>query len=147
MNNYDCECIFYLGLQVQKTLEEKNKVWLYIDNYYDSINIIYEDYKKYDNTNKSLLDSINDYIDNNINFILETLKGSYEIYKSNNKLNNLELAMIEEIDMILDCNFDNEIELSENTKLKIAREIICKEDRLWEDLNNIIRDKIEECEE
>lgn len=60
-------------------------------------------------------------------------------------LNNLEKALIDEIDMILDCNFEQYepgIDLSKNEKLELSREIICEEDQLWEDLNYIIIDKI-----
>ena len=39
----------------------------------------YEDYKNYDNKNKSLLDSINDYIDNNKRKILDRVKGAFDL--------------------------------------------------------------------
>ena len=61
LKDYDYECIFYLGIQTIKYLELEDKC-LYIDKYYNTIKEIYNDYKNYDNTNKSLLDSINDYI-------------------------------------------------------------------------------------
>lgn len=69
---YRCKCMFYLGIEIIKILELEDK-FLYIDNYYDMIFELYDDYEKYDNTNKSLLDSINDYIYNNIDKIKERL--------------------------------------------------------------------------
>lgn len=62
-------------------------------------------------------------------------------------MNNLKLALVEEINMLL---LDNEINLSTKEKFKIAVDIIENEDSLWEELNNIILDKIKklkkECE-
>ena len=45
--DYKSECIFYLGMEIMKALllEEQH---MYIDVYYNTINEIYEDYKKYD---------------------------------------------------------------------------------------------------
>lgn len=77
MNNYDCECIFYLGIQIEKTFNLEKK-FLLIDEYYSSIKLIYEDYKKYDNKNKSLLDSINDYIDDHTIYIINIIKSSID---------------------------------------------------------------------
>lgn len=77
MNNYDCECIFYLGIQISKTFSLEKK-WLLIDEYYNGIKTIYEDYKKYDNKNKSLLDSINDYIDDNTTYIIGIIKNAID---------------------------------------------------------------------
>lgn len=73
--DYDTMCIFYLGIQIMKAFEVK---FLCIDFYYDKIKEIYEDYKKYDNGNKSLLDSVNDYIDNNKQEIYEKVKHCFE---------------------------------------------------------------------
>lgn len=78
MRDYDCECIFYLGLQIEKMLSLGEK-WLLIDEYYNAIKGIYEDYKKYDNKNKSLLDSINDYIYDNRTFIGEKIEKSFDM--------------------------------------------------------------------
>lgn len=78
MNNYDCECIFYLGIQIEKALLLEGQ-HLYIDEYYNAVKDIYEDYKNYDNKNKSLLDSINDYIDNNEQKILDRVKGAFDL--------------------------------------------------------------------
>ena len=74
---YKSECIFYLGMEIMKALllEEQH---MYIDVYYDIINEIYEDYKKYDNKNKSLLDSIHDYINENEQKILNQVSKAFE---------------------------------------------------------------------
>lgn len=77
MTDYDCECIFYLGIQISKTFNLEKK-FLLIDEYYSSIKLIYEDYKKYDNKNKSLLDSINDYIDDHTIYIINIIKNSID---------------------------------------------------------------------
>ena len=38
MNNYDCECIFYLGIQIEKTFSSILKEqWLLIDEYYNAV--------------------------------------------------------------------------------------------------------------
>lgn len=63
LKDYDCECIFYLGIEIMKLLELEDKC-LYIDEYYIQIKNIYEDYKNYDDNDKSLLDSIDSYINN-----------------------------------------------------------------------------------
>lgn len=56
---------------------------------------------------------------------------------------NLEKALMDEIDMILDCYEDYEnVKLSEETKNDIANDIINYEDQLWEDLHVIICDYI-----
>lgn len=58
-------------------------------------------------------------------------------------MNDLEKALIGEIDMNLDSIFDGEsVEVKEEVKLKIAQEIINEEDSLWEMLNDIINEKI-----
>lgn len=75
--DYKSECIFYLGIQISKAFNLEKK-WLLIDEYYNSIKLIYEDYKKYDNNKKSLLDSINDYIDNNKQKILKQVSKAFE---------------------------------------------------------------------
>lgn len=55
----------------------------------------------------------------------------------------LHKALIDEIDMVLECYEDYEnVELSENTKIDIAWNIINYEDNLWEELNNTICDYI-----
>lgn len=67
---------FYLSILIfDKYLKNK---WLLIDEYKNSINQITKDYIEYDNKKKSLLDSINDYIELKNDFILETLKNCIE---------------------------------------------------------------------
>lgn len=51
---------------------------MYIDVYYNTIKEIYEDYKKYDNNKKSLLDSIHDYINENEQKILKQVSKAFE---------------------------------------------------------------------
>lgn len=62
--DYKNECIFYLGLEIIKTLS-LDGLFMDIDVYYDVVKEIYEDYKKHDNNKKSLLTSIHDYINEN----------------------------------------------------------------------------------
>jgi hypothetical protein len=55
--------------------------------------------------------------------------------------NNLELMLIDEINCVLECNYDNYetgIDLTESEKLEISRDIIDSEYQFWEDLNAII---------
>lgn len=75
-NDYDLICILYLGMEINEILLKDKH--LYIDLYYDKIKVIYNDYKKYDNNNKSLLNSILDYINDNKIQILDTIKNCYE---------------------------------------------------------------------
>lgn len=76
-SNYDLECIFYLGIEIRKMLLlEEN--FLYIDSYFDKVKEIYLDYKNYDSSNISLLDSIHKYINNNENKILEKIRDCFE---------------------------------------------------------------------
>ena len=76
--DYKSECIFYLGIEIMKALllEEHH---MYIDVYYDTIKEIYEDYKKYDNNKKSLLNSIHDYINKNEQKILKQVSKAFEL--------------------------------------------------------------------
>lgn len=76
--DYKSECIFYLGMEIMKALLLEEQP-MYIDVYYSTIKEIYEDYKKYDNKNKSLLDSINDYINNNEQKILKQVSKAFEL--------------------------------------------------------------------
>ena len=75
--DYKSECLFYLGMEIMKALFFEEQ-YMYIDVYYDTINEIYEDYKKYDNKNKSLLDSIHDYINKNEQNILKQVSKAFE---------------------------------------------------------------------
>lgn len=83
-------------------------------------------------------------LEKTINYFYNRLQ-SEENYKGN-KLNNLELAIIDEIEMILDCNYesyDTGIELTDNEKIVIAQDIINNDYQIWEDLNCIIREYID----
>lgn len=58
---------------------------------------------------------------------------------------NLEKALMDEINMILECYEDDEnVKLSEEVKNAIANNIINYEDKIWEDLHIIICDYIRE---
>jgi len=74
---YDNECMVYLALEILKQLllEEQH---IYIDVYYTEIAKIYEDYKKEDNSNVSLLDSIHNYIDKHEQEILNRIKYAFD---------------------------------------------------------------------
>lgn len=70
-NSYIYEVQFYLGIILfDKYLKEDQ---ILLDNYKNAIRYIYNDYANYDNNNKSLLESINDYIEIRKDFILENL--------------------------------------------------------------------------
>lgn len=71
---YDNECIVYLAIQIIYIFGIDN---MYIDLYYDHIINIYNDYKKHDNKNLSLLDSINRYINDNKDFISNEIRDIY----------------------------------------------------------------------
>lgn len=58
-------------------------------------------------------------------------------------MSNFEKCIIEEIDMILECYFEEKIELTDNQKLMIASDIINNEEDLWETFNNVIVEHIE----
>lgn len=61
----------------------------------------------------------------------------------NIKLNNMEKALVDEIDMICECSFDKKIKLDNAEILNIATDIIDYEDDIWELLNNRIIEYIE----
>ena len=57
-------------------------------------------------------------------------------------MSNLEKALIDEIDMVLDsADLDSDI-LSEDKKLDIARDIIAEDDQVWEELIICVNDRI-----
>lgn len=66
------EIVFYLGIEIMKMLMLEQHS-LYIDLYYKEVRKLYEDYKQYDNKNKSLLQSIHDYINENEQKILDKI--------------------------------------------------------------------------
>lgn len=75
-DGYDLKCIIYLSCIILRELE-KERDFIYIDAYYDEILKIYEEYKKVDNYNKSLLDSIDDFLKNNIESIKDRLNNVF----------------------------------------------------------------------
>lgn len=60
------------------------------------------------------------------------------------ELNSMEQFLIDEIDMILECCYDEELELDEEKKYKIARNLIDYDDDIWEMLNDRIREYLDE---
>lgn len=76
--DYKSECIFYLGMEIMKSLLLEEQ-FMCIDVYYSTIKEIYEDYKNYDNKNKSLLDSVHDYINKNEQKILKQVSKAFEL--------------------------------------------------------------------
>lgn len=76
--DYKSVCIYYLGMEIMKALLLAEQ-HMYIDVYYDTIKEIYEDYKNYDNKNKSLLDSVHDYINKNEQKILKQVSKAFEL--------------------------------------------------------------------
>lgn len=76
-NSYIMELRFYLSIILYDKYLRDDIILL--DLYYDSINKIMADYLKHDNNNKALIESINDYIEERKDFILETLNECIEI--------------------------------------------------------------------
>ena len=75
--NFDSEYLFYLSIILyDKYLKNKN---ILLDIYYIKIFSIYNDYLNYDNSNKSLIESINDYINTRNDYILNLLKECVEV--------------------------------------------------------------------
>lgn len=70
------EYIFYLSLIIKERFLKNN--YILLDIYYDKIIKIYYDYIKNENFKKSLFDSINDYLDNNKNYIYNILNDVKE---------------------------------------------------------------------
>ena len=73
----DTECMVYLSLQIAKSSYFKDK-WCYIDIYYEEIKKIYEDYKKEDDTNVPLLDSIDKFLNKHEEEIKERLENAFD---------------------------------------------------------------------
>lgn len=82
MNNRDFpksfnEYIFYLSIMLyDKYLKDKN---ILLDIYYARVYEIFIDYLNFDNTKKSLIESINDYIDTRKDYILDLLNKCVEV--------------------------------------------------------------------
>lgn len=71
-NSYIYEVQFYLSMIIyKKYLQNKN---ILLDIYMRNIRYIYNDYIQYDNSKKSLIESIEDYIKIKEDFILNLLK-------------------------------------------------------------------------
>ena len=77
-NSYIYEVQFYLSIILyDRYLKEDN---ILLDRYKNAIRYIYNDYiTKYDNNNKSLIESINDYIELRKDFILENINECIEV--------------------------------------------------------------------
>ena len=75
---YDLEVMLYLALEIKEILY--NEKHFFIDIYCEEIKKIYEDYKKHDDANMSLLDSINKYIDENKESIKERFKDAFDTF-------------------------------------------------------------------
>lgn len=72
-NSYIYEVQFYLSIILyDRYLKDDN---ILLDKYKTAIRYIYNDYVNYDNNNKALLESINDYIELRKDFILENLNN------------------------------------------------------------------------
>lgn len=75
--NFDSEYLFYLSIILyDKYLKNK---YILLDIYYIKIFSIYKDYLNYDNSNKSLIESINDYINTRNDYILNLLNECVEV--------------------------------------------------------------------
>lgn len=62
----------------------------------------------------------------------------------NKELTIMEQFLIDEIDMICECCYDDEeIELTDEKKYQIARNLINYDDDIWEMLNDRIREYID----
>lgn len=70
------EYMFYLSIMLyDKYLKDKN---ILLDIYYSKVYEICVDYLNYDNTKKTLIESINDYINTRNNYINTKLEVCYE---------------------------------------------------------------------
>ena len=77
---YKNEVMFYLSHNIMRQFLSNND-YVLIDVFYDVMQEITEDYlNNYDNANKSLLDSINDYIILREKYIKEKLQKIYETF-------------------------------------------------------------------
>ena len=62
----------------------------------------------------------------------------------NKELTIMEQFLIDEINMICECCYDEELELDEEKKYKIIRNLIDYNDDIWEMLNDRIREYLDE---
>lgn len=76
-NSYIYEVQFYLSIILYDRYLRNDTILL--DLYYESINEIIKDYINYDNNNKALIESINNYIEERKDFILENINECIEV--------------------------------------------------------------------
>lgn len=62
----------------------------------------------------------------------------------NKELTIMEQFLIDEINMICECCYDEELELDEEKKYKIVRNLIDYNDDIWGMLNDRIREYLDE---
>lgn len=99
--------------------------------------------------NNKLYEELKEYC----NYDLKEVENTIQYFRSKlaqephyESKNNLELMLIDEINCVLECNYDNYetgIDLTESEKLEISRSIIECEYQFWEDLHSIIIDIID----
>jgi hypothetical protein len=124
-------------LDLDKSLN--NNKWENKEDLINFMHIAFNDlwglYEKLEN-----VDGIEDTERNRFYDILDMFSGFSVIEEED--LNEYETMLIEEIDMVLETNWDNEIDLPKETKIKIARDIIDSDYDLWEDLMCITIDRV-----
>lgn len=79
MNDYIYEVKFYLICMIEREFLKDET--LLLDNYMEAIDKIYDNYIKYDNTNMSLMTSIEYYLKEHRGFILKVLSDSEVLEK------------------------------------------------------------------
>lgn len=62
----------------------------------------------------------------------------------NKELTIMEQFLLDEIDMICECCYDEELELDDDKKYNIVRKLIDYDDDIWEMLNDRIREYLDE---
>lgn len=76
-NSYIYEVQFYLSIMLyDRYLKDKH---ILLDKYENAIGYIYDDYINYDDDEKALMESIEDYIELRKDFILENLNECIEV--------------------------------------------------------------------
>lgn len=97
--------------------------------------------------NDKLYNDLLEYCNYDLKEVEDTIKyfknrlQSEENYAGLRDVTTLEQAIIDEIDMVLECNFDSYetgLELSDEKKLEIAQDIINKDYQIWEDLHTLV---------
>lgn len=72
--------IFYLGILIYDRFLTSR--FIFVDIYYEKICEIYFDYLNYDDKNRSLLDSVNKYINDREDYIKDMIKECVEYDKN-----------------------------------------------------------------